>query len=93
VSHFDELPRRDRSHEIEDEALVAFDTRLTESGCFILQASDRKDYGTDCQIEVAADGHAPTWTAPLTLVSVHCYIALNPRAMSKPVKGVRVGAR
>lgn len=29
MSHFDELPRRDRNHEIEDEALAAFDTRLT----------------------------------------------------------------
>lgn len=58
MSHFDELPRRDRSHEIEDEALVAFDARLTESGCFIRQASDRKDYGTDCQVEVIAEGRA-----------------------------------
>lgn len=39
MSHFDELPRRDRSHEIEDEALAAFAARLTESGCFILQAA------------------------------------------------------
>lgn len=58
MSHFDELPRRDRSHEIEDEALVAFQGRIKESGCFILQASDRKDYGTDCQVEVVADGQA-----------------------------------
>jgi hypothetical protein len=58
MNHFDELPHRDRSHEIEDEALVAFQTRLAASGCFILQASDRKDYGTDCQIEVMADGRA-----------------------------------
>jgi tetratricopeptide (TPR) repeat protein len=29
-----------------------------ESGCFILQASDRKDYGTDCQVEVVAGGQA-----------------------------------
>jgi tetratricopeptide (TPR) repeat protein len=58
MSHFDELPRRDRSHEIEDKALVAFQKRLAESGVFILQASDRKDYGTDCQIEVKAEGQA-----------------------------------
>lgn len=55
---FDELPQRDRNHEIEDEAIAAFQMRLTESGAFILQASDRKDYGTDCQIEVMADGQA-----------------------------------
>jgi tetratricopeptide (TPR) repeat protein len=58
MSHFDELPRRDRNHEIEDKAIAAFQKRLTESGAFILQASDRKDYGTDCQIEVMADGFA-----------------------------------
>ena len=58
MNPFDDLPRRDRNHEIEDEALAAFQKRLTESGCFILQASDRKDYGTDCQLEVAADGQA-----------------------------------
>ncbi|MFQ3458970.1 hypothetical protein PMN64_37430 [Bradyrhizobium sp. UFLA01-814] len=28
MSHFDELPRRDRNHEIEDEAITAFQTRL-----------------------------------------------------------------
>lgn len=58
LSHLDELPRRDRNHEIEDEAIAAFHMRLTESGAFILQAPDRKDYGTDCQIEVMADGQA-----------------------------------
>jgi len=58
MSHFDDLPRRDRNHEIEGQAIAAFQMRLTESGGFILQAADRKDYGTDCQIEVMADGQA-----------------------------------
>jgi len=58
MNHFDELPRRDRNHEIEGQAIAAFQLRLTESGAFILQAPDRKDYGTDCQIEVMADGQA-----------------------------------
>ncbi|WP_238812820.1 DUF4365 domain-containing protein [Paraburkholderia sp. SG-MS1] len=58
MSHFDELPRRVRNHEIEDKAIAAFQMRLNESGAFILQATDRKDYGTDCQIEVMADGRA-----------------------------------
>lgn len=50
MSHYDDLPRRDRNHEIEDSAIAAFQARLNESGVFILQATDRKDYGTDCQI-------------------------------------------
>jgi len=58
MSHFDELPRRDRNHETEDKAIAAFQMRLTESRAFILQATDRKDYGTDCQIEVMSDGRA-----------------------------------
>ncbi len=58
MNPLDELPRRDRNHEIEDEAIAAFQMRLSESGAFILQANDRKDYGTDCQIEVTANGSA-----------------------------------
>ena len=58
MNPFYELPRRDRNHEIEDEAIAAFQMRLAESGAFILQAPDRKDYGTDCQIEVIAGGQA-----------------------------------
>lgn len=75
MSHFDELPRRDRSHEIEDDALAAFNTRLMESGCFILQASDRKDYGTDCQVEVVADGQA-------TNVRIHVQLKGTERALN-----------
>lgn len=56
MNPFDELPRRDQNHQIEDQALAAFQKRLADSGCFILQASDRKDYGTDCQIEAGAGG-------------------------------------
>lgn len=58
MSHFDELPGRDRNHEIEAEAIAAFQTRLAESGVFILQGQDRKYYGTDCQIEVMLEGQA-----------------------------------
>lgn len=75
MSHFDELPRRDRNHEIEDEALVAFAARITESGCFILQAVDRKDYGTDCQVEVVADGQA-------TNVRIHVQLKGTERALN-----------
>jgi len=75
MSHFDELPHRDRNHEIEDEAIAAFQARLTESSAFILQAQDRKDYGTDCQIEVTADGYA-------TNVRVHIQLKGTERALN-----------
>jgi tetratricopeptide (TPR) repeat protein len=58
MNHFDDLPRRAATHELEEAAIVAFRTRLKYSGVFILQGEDRKDYGTDCQIEVIVGGRA-----------------------------------
>ncbi|MDO9223370.1 MAG: tetratricopeptide repeat protein [Caulobacter sp.] len=59
MSHYDDLPSRPRSHEVEEAAVVAFRALLAKSGAFVLQAADAKDYGTDCQIEVV-DQAAPT---------------------------------
>jgi tetratricopeptide (TPR) repeat protein len=56
MGDFDEFPGRGRNHEIEDEALAAFTNRIVESGAFVLQSSDRKDYGADCQLEVIGVG-------------------------------------
>lgn len=58
MSHYDDLPSRAATHELEDQAIAAFQARLTESRAFVLQGSDRKDYGVDCQIEVIHDGRA-----------------------------------
>ncbi len=58
MNHFDDLPSRNRSDEVEGEAIIAFERRLSESRVFIPQGSDRHDYGTDYQIEVADQGHA-----------------------------------
>lgn len=58
MNRFDDFPRRDRNHEIEEIAESAFEKRLAESGAFFRQARDRKDYGTDYQIEVMRDGQA-----------------------------------
>lgn len=49
---FDDLPKRDLRHVIEEKAETAFQSRLTANGRFILQRAERKDYGIDCQIEV-----------------------------------------
>ena len=75
MSHFDDLPQRDGTHELEEAAIVAFQTKLAESGVFILQGADRKDYGTDCQIEVIADGQA-------TNVRVHVQLKGTQRALN-----------
>lgn len=55
---FDDLPKRDPNHVTEEKAETAFEGRLAETGCFILQRADRKDYGTDCQIEIVDQGQA-----------------------------------
>lgn len=75
MNHFDDLPHRDRNHEIEDKAIAAFQMRLNQSGAFILQAPDRKDYGTDCQIEVVAEGRA-------TNVRIHVQLKGTERALN-----------
>lgn len=56
MNPFDDLPRQDRNHVVEDAALAAFESRVLESGVFTVQGPDRKDYGTDCQLEVAIEG-------------------------------------
>jgi hypothetical protein len=58
LDHLDDLPKRDPNHVTEERAETAFQGRLTESGRFILQRADRKDYGTDCEIEVVEQEQA-----------------------------------
>jgi tetratricopeptide (TPR) repeat protein len=53
-----DLPGRGRNHSIEEEADAAFQSLITASDHFILQRANRKDYGTDCQIEVLDEGRA-----------------------------------
>lgn len=52
MGHLDDLPKRHGSHVTEGKAEAAFHNLLSDSDDFVLQATDRKDYGTDCQIEV-----------------------------------------
>jgi tetratricopeptide (TPR) repeat protein len=59
MDHLDDLPKRHRTHRTEGKAEAAFQKLLADAGAFILQGSDHKDYGTDCQIEVV-DGDSAT---------------------------------
>ncbi|TCR76792.1 tetratricopeptide repeat protein [Rhizobium sp. BK376] len=72
---FDELPKRGDNHEIEEKAEAAFQSRVTESGRFVLQRSDRKDYGTDCQIEIVNQDQASN-------VRVHVQLKGTERALN-----------
>ncbi|NOG73532.1 tetratricopeptide repeat protein [Roseicella sp. DB1501] len=75
MSHLDDLPKRDGNHVTEEKAVVAFQKRLLESGAFILQSADRKDYGTDCQIEVLNQGSA-------TNVRIHVQLKGTERSLN-----------
>lgn len=52
LDHLDNLPKRDANHVVEEKAEAAFQACLATSGRFILQRADRKDYGSDCELEV-----------------------------------------
>lgn len=58
MSYFDDLPNRDRNNVIEEKAVAAFQNLISESEDFICQGADRKDFGTDCQIEVVHGNQA-----------------------------------
>ena len=75
MKSYDDLPKRDRNHALEDEAEAAFRSLISRSGDFVLQGSDRKDYGTDCQIEVVVDGQA-------TNVRLHVQLKGSGRALN-----------
>ena len=74
MSHFDDLPKRDRNRAIEEKAEAAFQKLISESEDFILQGADRNDYGTDCQIEVVQQGRP-------TNVRVHVQLKGTERAL------------
>ena len=73
MDHLDDLPKRHENHATESKAEAAFQNLLSNSEDFVLQASDRKDYGTDCQIEVIDRGSA-------TNVRVHVQLKGTERA-------------
>ncbi len=58
MNSFDDLPKRDHNHEIEDQAVATFQQQVSLGRDLIVQKADRKDYGTDCQLEVIDQGQA-----------------------------------
>ncbi len=72
MSSFDSLPRRIRNHALEDEAEAAFQALISRSANFVFQGSDRKDYGTDCQIEVVEDEQVTNVRLHVQLKGTEC---------------------
>jgi len=58
MDHLDDLPKHHKNHATEAKAEAAFETLIANSEHVVLQGRDRKDYGTDYQIEVVDRGRA-----------------------------------
>lgn len=54
----EDLPKRDENHALEDLSESRLTSALQETGLFVTQGSERKDYGTDLQLEAIDDGRA-----------------------------------
>ena len=56
MSHLDDLPKRDRNSQIQEQSETAFQTAISECDEFVVQSEDKKDYGTDYVIEARDAG-------------------------------------
>lgn len=72
MDHFDQFPKRDDNRGIEERAVAAFNALLATSEAFDLQASDRRDYGTDCQIEAVGSGAASNARVHVQIKGTRC---------------------
>lgn len=52
LKHLDDFPTRDENHKTQEVAETAFRNSVSEGGFFFIQHEDRRDYGTDFQLEV-----------------------------------------
>ena len=64
VPHYDDLPIRDQNSRIQDQSEAAFQAAVSDCEEFVVQSEDRRDYGTDYQIEATDAGR-------MTNVRVH----------------------
>lgn len=58
MEHLDDLPTRDNNHKIQVKAESAFQTAISSNDFFIIQYEDRKDFGTDYQLELISESKA-----------------------------------
>lgn len=55
MSYLDDLPKRDRNSQIQEQSETAFEAAVSECGEFVVQSVPKKDYGTDYVIEASND--------------------------------------
>lgn len=75
MNDLNDLPRRDKNHQIEAQAEAAFLSAVASSGAFFAQVPDRRDYGSDIQLEVADQGRA-------TNIRVHVQLKGTEKALN-----------
>lgn len=72
----DEFPIRDSNSELAAQSEVAFEHAVIEAGQFVVQQRDRRDYGTDFQLEAKHSGG-------MTNFRVHAQLKGTDRAANK----------
>lgn len=72
MTHLDDLPKRDENHRIAELSESAFRSAVTECGAFVIQSEDRRDYGTDFQIEVCDGGAMTNIRVQVQLKGTNC---------------------
>ena len=72
MKHLDEFPKYDENHRIQELSESAFHSAITECGAFVIQKEERKDYGTDFQIEVRDDGAMTNIRVHVQLKGTNC---------------------
>ena len=72
MSFFDHFPKRDENSWIQDSSEAAFKTAIVASRDFGDQSADKRDYGTDYQIEVYDAGRATNVRVHVQLKGTTC---------------------
>lgn len=76
MKYFDDLPKRHTNHITESKAENAFQQIISSSECFMIQQTDKHDYGTDYQIEVTDGEYA-------TNIRIHIQLKGTKKALNK----------
>ncbi len=72
MKHLDDFPKYDENRRIQELSESAFHSAVTECDAFFIQKEDKKDYGTDFQIEVRDDRAATNIRVHVQLKGTKC---------------------
>lgn len=72
MKHLNDFPKYNNNHVIQELSESVFNSAITECDAFGIQTIDRKDYGTDFQIEVRDNGAATNIRVHVQLKGTNC---------------------